>query len=107
MYREVTKMSLQHFRKLYEIAKTDGVKAALKYDAAATVLDLVIPAVNLLHTSRIKGYKYVDEELSPPDAEGLSGHLRGYEPVYERVPFWKAKNKDLPLWKAKYKADIF
>ena len=107
-------MSLQHFKKLYEIAKTDGVKAALKYDAIETVkrhptavLGLAMLADSLLYETRIKGYRYVDEEVIPPDKEGHSLHRTGYEPVYEKVPFWKAKNKDLPLWKAEDRADIF
>ena len=93
-------MSLQHFKKLYEIAKTDGVKAALKYDAIETVkrhpvavLNLVLLADSLLYEDRIIGYKRVDEEAIPPDKEGHALRIQGYEPVYARVPFWKANDK--------------
>jgi len=89
-------MTIQHFKKLYDVAKKDGIKEALKYDVIETakrhpvaILGIGMLINELFYTTQIKGYRHIDEEVIPPNEEGLSLHQIGNEPIYERVPIWK------------------
>jgi len=85
-------MSLQHFRKLYEIAKTDGLTGALKYDAIETVkrhpkvLMYTISAGVMigayLAKPKIEEKEPVIREVLRPDIESIPPPEKTYYPNY-------------------------
>lgn len=99
MLTGATKMSMQHLKKLYDIAKEDGLKEALKYDLHETKQRHAVPAffIGMLiddlfyRREPVPRDTHTEEEVISSNEKGLSSSEDSRVKIvrYERIPFWR------------------